>query len=78
MQVLRHMFDKHASFKQFLLQPLADVVMHVEKGYRMEAPEGCPKQIYSLMLRAWNLNPAERPTFKEALQELQNLRSTTV
>lgn len=58
--------------------PLADVVMHVEKGYRMEAPEGCPKQIYSLMLRAWNLNPAERPTFKEALQELQNLRSTTV
>ncbi|XP_061173254.1 tyrosine-protein kinase CSK-like isoform X2 [Saccostrea echinata] len=58
--------------------PLADVVMHVERGYRMEAPEGCPKQIYNLMLRAWNLNPAERPTFKEALQELQNLRSTTV
>ncbi|XP_022330713.1 tyrosine-protein kinase CSK-like isoform X1 [Crassostrea virginica] len=58
--------------------PLADVVMHVEKGYRMEAPEGCPKQIYNLMLKAWNLNPADRPTFKEALAELQNLRSTTV
>jgi len=29
--------------------PLADVVKHVEKGYRMEAPEGCPPEIYDIM-----------------------------
>lgn len=29
--------------------PLADVVKHVEKGYQMEAPEGCPKAIYEIM-----------------------------
>ena len=29
--------------------PLADVVKHVEKGYKMEAPEGCPKSIYDVM-----------------------------
>ena len=29
--------------------PLADVVKHVEKGYQMEAPEGCPKRIYQVM-----------------------------
>ena len=29
--------------------PLADVVKHVEKGYQMEAPEGCPKRIYEVM-----------------------------
>ena len=29
--------------------PLADVVKHVEKGYKMEAPEGCPKSIYEVM-----------------------------
>ena len=29
--------------------PLADVVKHVEKGYQMEAPEGCPKSIYRVM-----------------------------
>lgn len=29
--------------------PLADVVKHVEKGYQMEAPEGCPKNIYEIM-----------------------------
>lgn len=31
------------------LQPLADVVKHVEKGYKMEAPEGCPPEIYEIM-----------------------------
>jgi hypothetical protein len=31
--------------------PLADVVKHVEKGYRMEAPEGCPPSIYDIMTK---------------------------
>ena len=34
--------------------PLADVVKHVEKGYRMEAPEGCPKSIYDVMKKVCN------------------------
>ena len=34
--------------------PLADVVKHVEKGYRMEAPEGCPKSIYDVMKKVTN------------------------
>ena len=29
--------------------PLGDVVKHVEKGYKMEAPEGCPQQVYTIM-----------------------------
>ena len=29
--------------------PLGDVVKHVEKGYQMEAPEGCPQQVYTIM-----------------------------
>jgi len=32
-----------------LCQPLADVVKHVEKGYKMEAPEGCPPEVYEIM-----------------------------
>lgn len=45
--------------------PLADVVKHVEKGYKMEAPEGCPSQVYDIMKQAWDLSPEKRPTFKE-------------
>ena len=37
--------------------PLADVVIHVEKGYQMEAPEGCPKRIYQVMKQV-SINPS--------------------
>lgn len=36
-------------FTLSLLQPLADVMKHVEKGYRMEAPDDCPPEVYKLM-----------------------------
>lgn len=61
-----------------LLQPLTDVVMHVEKGYRMEAPEGCPAEIYAIMKEAWEMDPEKRPTFHEVLLKLNNLRAVTV
>ena len=28
---------------------LGDVVKHVEKGYQMEAPDGCPPPVYTIM-----------------------------
>ncbi|KAK6179069.1 hypothetical protein SNE40_011512 [Patella caerulea] len=58
--------------------PLADVVMHVEKGYRMEAPEGCPPDIYSIMKDSWDIDPLKRPTFNTVIATLNNLRSLTV
>lgn len=58
--------------------PLTDVVMHVERGYRMEAPEGCPPEIYTIMKQAWELKPEERPTFNAVLGRLNNLRAITV
>lgn len=30
-------------------QPLADVVKCVEKGYKMEPPDGCPHEVYEIM-----------------------------
>jgi c-src tyrosine kinase len=58
----------------FLVQPLADVVKHVEKGYRMEKPEGCPQEIYKLMCQAWDLNADRRPTFHQVKQQLAQLK----
>lgn len=58
--------------------PLSDVVMHVERGYRMEAPDGCPQEIYTIMMQAWEIKPNQRPTFKQVLEKLNNLRATTV
>ncbi|XP_052283250.1 tyrosine-protein kinase CSK-like isoform X2 [Dreissena polymorpha] len=58
--------------------PLSDVVMHVERGYRMEAPEGCPPEIYQIMTDAWKKDPVTRPTFAAVLKRLQELQSVTV
>ncbi|XP_070542818.1 tyrosine-protein kinase CSK-like [Ptychodera flava] len=58
--------------------PLADVVAHVERGYRMEAPEGCPDPVYRIMLHCWDLDPARRPSFKELKKKLDNISAATV
>lgn len=50
--------------------PLADVVKHVGSGYKMEAPEGCPPEIYEMMRQAWDLVPEKRPTFTELKRRL--------
>ncbi|XP_055611513.1 tyrosine-protein kinase CSK isoform X2 [Uranotaenia lowii] len=50
--------------------PLADVVKHVGSGYKMEAPEGCPPEIYEMMRQAWDLVPDKRPTFAELKRRL--------
>uniref|UniRef100_T1GVW7 Protein kinase domain-containing protein n=1 Tax=Megaselia scalaris TaxID=36166 RepID=T1GVW7_MEGSC len=57
--------------------PLADVVKHVEIGYKMEAPEGCPPEVYEMMRQAWDLNPAKRPTFSELKTKLLQLKNAT-
>lgn len=53
------------------------MVKHVEVGYKMEAPEGCPPEIYEMMRQAWELNPAKRPTFAELKVKLQQLNNAT-
>ncbi|CAH2049386.1 unnamed protein product, partial [Iphiclides podalirius] len=54
--------------------PLAEVVRHVERGYRMEAPEGCPGGPYDVMRAAWHADPAQRPTFLATRARLAAMR----
>ncbi|KAK9876961.1 hypothetical protein WA026_015994 [Henosepilachna vigintioctopunctata] len=58
--------------------PLADVVKHVEKGYKMEAPDGCPPEVYEIMRQAWDLNPDNRPTFHTVKGQLTILKQQTL
>lgn len=50
----------------------------VEKGYRMELPEGCPQDIFNIMNDCWKLDPKERPDFKHLRFKLENIRSQTL
>ena len=52
--------------------------MHVERGYRMEAPEDCPPEVYAIMSEAWAKEPEKRPTFEEIRKRLVDLKAVTV
>uniref|UniRef100_A0A671SQD0 Tyrosine-protein kinase n=1 Tax=Sinocyclocheilus anshuiensis TaxID=1608454 RepID=A0A671SQD0_9TELE len=53
--------------------PLKEVVPRVEKGYKMDAPDGCPAVVYDIMKECWTLDPVERPSFRELRQKLQDI-----
>ena len=55
------------------LQPIQDVVRHVERGYRMEPPEGCPPLITELMSDCWALEAQARPTFSDLNYKLKRI-----
>ncbi|NXS23650.1 CSK kinase, partial [Mystacornis crossleyi] len=50
--------------------PLKDVVPRVEKGYKMDAPDGCPAVVYEVMKKCWTLDPGHRPSFHQLREQL--------
>ncbi|KAJ3596472.1 hypothetical protein NHX12_002879 [Muraenolepis orangiensis] len=53
--------------------PLKDMVSHVEKGYKMESPDGCPAVVYNTMKLCWSLDPCTRPTFHMLREMLKHI-----
>ena len=46
----------------------SQVIEKVSNGYRLPSPENCPEEAYKLMLKCWNQEPAERPSFARISQ----------
>ncbi|XP_055489205.1 tyrosine-protein kinase Fer [Leucoraja erinacea] len=46
----------------------------VEKGYRMSAPQKCPEDVYSLMLKCWEYKAENRPNFSDIHKELLGIK----
>ncbi|XP_062041048.1 megakaryocyte-associated tyrosine-protein kinase isoform X2 [Lepus europaeus] len=49
---------------------LKEVSEAVEKGYRMEPPDGCPGPVHALMGSCWEAEPARRPPFRKLAEKL--------
>ncbi|XP_056460280.1 tyrosine-protein kinase ABL2-like isoform X2 [Gadus chalcogrammus] len=45
----------------------------LEKGNRLEQPEGCPPKVYELMWACWQWSPLERPSFAEIHQDFETM-----
>jgi len=50
----------------------AEVLLQVEHGYRMQAPQGCPPQLYDIMVECWLKDPMKRPTFETLQWKLED------
>ncbi|XP_063094180.1 tyrosine-protein kinase Fer isoform X5 [Cavia porcellus] len=46
----------------------------VERGYRLAAPQHCPKDIAKIMMKCWDYKPENRPKFNELLRELDIIK----
>lgn len=49
-----------------------EVVEHVVQGGRLDCPPGCPADLFSLMQRCWEFDPAARILFPELHRQLRN------
>ncbi|XP_075713920.1 tyrosine-protein kinase CSK [Rhinoderma darwinii] len=54
---------------------LKDVVPRVEKGYKMESPDGCPVIVYELMKQCWHLDTTQRPSFRKLREQLEHIKA---
>ncbi|XP_054828652.1 tyrosine-protein kinase Blk [Eublepharis macularius] len=54
-----------------------EVIRCLELGYRMPRPEHCPHELYLLMLKCWQNNPEERPTFEYLQSTLEDFYTST-
>uniref|UniRef100_UPI0037E7AD42 tyrosine-protein kinase JAK2a isoform X2 n=1 Tax=Semicossyphus pulcher TaxID=241346 RepID=UPI0037E7AD42 len=67
--------DKMGNEKQgqMIVYHLIDLL---KQGYRLPAPDSCPKEIHKIMTECWNSEPRLRPTFKTLLQSVDTVRDS--
>ena len=50
-----------------------EVLRKVRDGYRLERPAHCRPELFRIVLRCWNADPAKRPDFVELRRALAEL-----
>ncbi|XP_034457962.1 tyrosine-protein kinase JAK2a [Hippoglossus hippoglossus] len=65
--------DKMGNEKQgqMIVYHLIDLL---KQGYRLPAPDNCPKEIHKMMADCWNKDPGLRPTFKTLINSVESVR----
>nr|XP_028591428.1 tyrosine-protein kinase HCK isoform X1 [Podarcis muralis] len=54
-----------------------EVIRALERGYRMPRTEGCPEELYEVMMQCWKRKPEDRPTFEYNQSILEDFFTAT-
>uniref|UniRef100_A0A8D0AQ50 Tyrosine-protein kinase n=1 Tax=Sander lucioperca TaxID=283035 RepID=A0A8D0AQ50_SANLU len=67
--------DKMGNEKQgqMIVYHLIDLL---KQGYRLPAPDNCPKEIEKIMTECWSNDPRLRPTFKSLIHSVETVRDS--
>ncbi|XP_028272989.1 tyrosine-protein kinase JAK2a [Parambassis ranga] len=67
--------DKMGNEKQgqMIVYHLIDLL---KQGFRLPAPDNCPKEIHKIMMECWSSDPKLRPTFKTLIQSVDIVRDS--
>ncbi|TNN65069.1 Tyrosine-protein kinase JAK2 [Liparis tanakae] len=78
--------DKHCSPPAVFMDKMGNekqgqmIVYHLidllKQGYRLPAPENCPKEIHRIISQCWSSEPRLRPTFKTLLHSVEAVRDS--
>ncbi|KAK5900765.1 hypothetical protein CgunFtcFv8_025697 [Champsocephalus gunnari] len=65
--------DKMGNEKQgqMIVYHLIDLL---KQGYRLPAPDNCPKEMYKMMTECWSSEPGRRPSFKTLIHSVETVR----
>ena len=50
------------------------IIEGLSVGRKLSPPTGCPRDVYSVMVDTWRVDPSSRPTFSHILHQLTNVR----
>ncbi|XP_026160506.1 mast/stem cell growth factor receptor kita isoform X2 [Mastacembelus armatus] len=49
----------------------------IKEGYRMDAPEFAPSEMYQIMMSCWDADPFKRPPFRKVVERIEQQLSDT-
>ncbi len=50
-----------------------EVITYVLDGHQLEKPSKCPQEVYELMLKCWQIEPNQRPSFVDLNHSLKQI-----
>ncbi|XP_029452002.1 tyrosine-protein kinase Blk isoform X2 [Rhinatrema bivittatum] len=72
---LARIIDDEYTAKEGMTNP--EVIRVLDQDYRMPCPDGCPLELYEIMIKCWMNKPEERPTFEYLQSVLEDFYIAT-